>query len=177
MILKRRVKFMKRVCCCCSKPLQSCLTLCNPTDSSLQGSPVPGILQARTLEWVAFSFSNAWKWKVKVKSVYHEANSACISGSLSVLGPRNLILQFHFFFFRRASEIKEGSCSAKPSSVPVSPTESYKRDKGQVSFRDLQNARTNFSQRVSFIASFSESHSFLCFLLLCCGNIVNMSRI
>ena len=48
---------------------KSCLTLCNPIDGSLPGSPVPGILQARTLEWVAISFSNAWKWKVKVKSL------------------------------------------------------------------------------------------------------------
>ena len=48
--------------------LQSCLTLCNPRNGSPPGSPVPGILQARTLEWVAISFSYAWKWKVKVKS-------------------------------------------------------------------------------------------------------------
>ena len=47
--------------------LQSCPTLCDPMDGSPPGSPVPGILQARTLEWVAISFSNAWKWKVKVK--------------------------------------------------------------------------------------------------------------
>ena len=52
-----------------AKSLQSCPTLCDPIDSSLRGSPVPGILQARTLEWVAISFSNAWKWKVKVKSL------------------------------------------------------------------------------------------------------------
>ena len=52
-----------------AKSLQSCPTLCNPIDGSLPGSPVPGILQARTLEWVAISFSNAWKWKVKVKSL------------------------------------------------------------------------------------------------------------
>ena len=52
-----------------AKSLQSCPILCNPIDSSLPGSPVPGILQARTLEWVAISFSNAWKWKVKVKSL------------------------------------------------------------------------------------------------------------
>ena len=52
-----------------AKSLQSCPTLCNPTDSSLQGSAGPGTLQARTLEWVAISFSNAWKWKVKVKSL------------------------------------------------------------------------------------------------------------
>ena len=54
-----------------AKPLQSCPTLCNPIDGSPPGSPVPGILQARTLEWVAISFSNAWKWKVKVKSLSH----------------------------------------------------------------------------------------------------------
>ena len=52
-----------------TKSLQSCLTLCDPIDGSPSGSPVPGILQARTLEWVAISFSNAWKWKVKVKSL------------------------------------------------------------------------------------------------------------
>ena len=52
-----------------AKLLQSCLTLCDPTDRSPPGSPVSGILQARTLEWVAISFSNAWKWKVKVKSL------------------------------------------------------------------------------------------------------------
>ena len=52
-----------------AKSLQSCPTLCGPIDSSPLGSSVPGILQARTLEWVAISFSNAWKWKVKVKSL------------------------------------------------------------------------------------------------------------
>ena len=52
-----------------AKLLQSCLTLCDPIDSLPPGSPVPGILQARALEWVAISFSNAWKWKVKVKSL------------------------------------------------------------------------------------------------------------
>ena len=51
-----------------AKSLQSCPTLCDPIDCSPPGSPVPGILQARTLDWVAISFSNAWKWKVKVKS-------------------------------------------------------------------------------------------------------------
>ena len=52
-----------------AKSLQSCPTLCDPMDSSPPGSPVPGILQARTLEWIAIAFSNAWKWKVKVKSL------------------------------------------------------------------------------------------------------------
>ena len=54
-----------------SKSLQSCLTLCDPIDSSPPGSTIPGIFQARTLEWVAISFSNAWKWKVKGKSLSH----------------------------------------------------------------------------------------------------------
>ena len=49
--------------------LQLCLTLCDPIDGSPPGSPIPGILQARTPEWVAIPFSNAWKWKVKVKSL------------------------------------------------------------------------------------------------------------
>ena len=49
--------------------IQSCPTLCDPIDSSPSGSTIPGILQARTLEWVAISFSIAWKWKVKVKSL------------------------------------------------------------------------------------------------------------
>ena len=52
-----------------AKSLRSCPSLCDPIDGSSPGSPVPGILQARTLEWVAISFSNAWKWKVKVKSL------------------------------------------------------------------------------------------------------------
>ena len=52
-----------------AKSLQLCLTLCDPIDGSPPGSAIPGILQAKTLEWVAISFSNAWKWKVNVKSL------------------------------------------------------------------------------------------------------------
>ena len=52
-----------------AKSLQSCLTLCDPTRRQPTGLPVPGILQARTLECVAIYFANAWKWKVKVKSL------------------------------------------------------------------------------------------------------------
>ena len=52
-----------------AKSLQLCPTLCDPVDGSPPGPAVPGILQARTLEWLAISFSNAWKWKVKVKSL------------------------------------------------------------------------------------------------------------
>ena len=53
-----------------AKSLQSCPTLCDPIDGSPPVSPVPGLLQARTLEWVAISYSNAWKWKMKVKTLY-----------------------------------------------------------------------------------------------------------
>ena len=59
-----------------AKSLQSCPTLCNPIEGSPPGSPVPGILQARTLEWVAISFSNARKWRVKEKSLSHVQPSA-----------------------------------------------------------------------------------------------------
>ena len=59
-----------------AKSLQSCLTLCDPRDGSPPGSLVPEILQARTLEWVAISFSNVWKWQVKVKSFSHVRPSA-----------------------------------------------------------------------------------------------------
>ena len=52
-----------------AKSIQLCPPLCDPIDGSPPGPPVPGILQARTLEWVAISFSKAWKWKVKVKSL------------------------------------------------------------------------------------------------------------
>ena len=52
-----------------AKSLQSCLTLCDPIDGSPPGYPIPGISQARTLEWVAISFSHAWKWKMKVRSL------------------------------------------------------------------------------------------------------------
>ena len=52
-----------------AKSIQLCPTLCDPWDGGPSGFPIPGILQARTLEWVVISFSNAWKWKVKVKSL------------------------------------------------------------------------------------------------------------
>ena len=60
---------LKLIHCAAAKSLQSCPTLCDPIDGSPPGSPVPGIHQARTLEWVAISFSNVWKWKVEVKSL------------------------------------------------------------------------------------------------------------
>ena len=63
------IQYIAAAAAAAAKSLQSCPTLCNPKDSSLLGTPVPGILQARILEWVAISFSSAWKWKVKVKSL------------------------------------------------------------------------------------------------------------
>ena len=65
-ILENKAKYIYTAAAA-AKSLQSCPTLCDPRDGSPPGSAVPGILQARTLEWVAISFSNAWKWKVKVK--------------------------------------------------------------------------------------------------------------
>ena len=65
----RGVRWGGRGAAAAAKSLQLRPTLCNPIDSSPPGSPVPGILQARILEWVAIFFSNAWKWKVKVKSL------------------------------------------------------------------------------------------------------------
>ena len=62
-----RGKVLREGAAAAAKSLQSCPTLHDPIDSSPWGSPFPGILQARTLEWVAISFSNAWKWKVKEK--------------------------------------------------------------------------------------------------------------
>ena len=93
-----------------AKSLQSCPTLCNPNDSSPPGSPVPGILQARTLEWVAISFSNAWKWKVKVKSLscvrllvtpwtaaHHAPPSMDFPGKSTGVGCHCLLLQWSRF--------------------------------------------------------------------------------
>ena len=88
-----------------AKSLQSYLTLCDPRDGSPPGSPVPGILQARTLEWVAISFSNAWKWKVKAKSL----SRARLKGYIFQLS------------FPDDSDSKESACNAEdPGSVPGS---------------------------------------------------------
>ena len=56
-----RIVLINKTTTAAAKSLQSCPTLCDPRDGSPPGCPVPGILQARTLEWVAISFSNAWK--------------------------------------------------------------------------------------------------------------------
>ena len=66
LVQTKGVAFIKNAAAA-AKSLQSCPTLCDPIDGSLPGSPIPGILQARTREWIATAFSNTWKWKVKVK--------------------------------------------------------------------------------------------------------------
>ena len=68
-MLKKMCHYKQIAAATAAKSLQSCPTLCDPKDGSPPGSAIAGILQARTLEWVAISFSNAWQWKVKVKSL------------------------------------------------------------------------------------------------------------
>ena len=75
-----------------AKSLQSCPTLCDPIDGSPWGFPIPGILQARTLEWVAISFSNAWKWKVKVKS----QSCPTLSDPMDCMWPTRLLRPWDF---------------------------------------------------------------------------------
>ena len=72
-----------------AKSLQSCPTLCDSIDGSPPGFPIPGILQARKLEWVDISFSNAWKWKVKVKSLSHVWPSAILWTALNMINKNN----------------------------------------------------------------------------------------
>ena len=67
--LVKLCQYISAAAAAAAKLLQSCPTLCDPRDGSPPGSPIPGILQARILEWVAISFSNAWKWRMKVKSL------------------------------------------------------------------------------------------------------------
>ena len=67
--LRHQGSLIMKAVAAAAKSLQLCPTLWDPIDSSPPGSSIPGILQARTLEWVAISFSNAWKWKVKVRAL------------------------------------------------------------------------------------------------------------
>ena len=75
-----------------AKSLQSCPTLCDPIEGSPPDSPVPGILQARTMEWVSIAFSNAWKWKVKVKSVSYVRLFMTPSNSSTPWSPTTLFI-------------------------------------------------------------------------------------
>ena len=80
-----------------AKLLHLCPTLCNPIDGSPSGSPVPGILQARALKWVAISFSNAWKWKVKVKSLSRVQLPVTPWTAAYQVPPPMGLSQLHFF--------------------------------------------------------------------------------
>ena len=123
-----------------AKSLQSCPTLCDPIDGSASGSTVPGILQARTLEWVAIAFSNAWKWKVKVKSLspfvlYSQSCPIlcdpldCSQPGSPVHGsPQARILEWVAIFFSRGSsrhtDWTRVSCIVADSSPSEPPTDS-----------------------------------------------------
>ena len=91
MLLIRKLKMNKVAAA--AKSRQSCPTLCNPIDGSPPGSSVPGILQARTLEWVAISFSKAWKWKVKSES---EVAQSCPTQWPHGLQPTRLLHPWDF---------------------------------------------------------------------------------
>ena len=107
-----------------AKSLQSRPTLCDPRDGCPPGSPVPGILQARILEWVAISFSNAWKWKVKVKLLsrvrllatpWTAAYQAPPSTGFSRQeywsgGPLPLLTKFTLLKYLAIKQIKSGFC-------------------------------------------------------------------
>ena len=101
-----------------AKSLQLYPTLCDPKDGSPPGSAVPGILQARTLEWVAISFSNAWKWKVKVKSL------SCVwllvtPWTAAHQAPLSMGFSRHEYW-SGVQIWRHGKCSAAHSSAPLS---------------------------------------------------------
>ena len=115
-----------------AKPLQSCPTLCDLIDGSPPGSPVPGILQARTLEWVAISFSSAWKWKLKVKvkvkscPTLSDPMDCSLPGSSThgifqarVLEWGDIAFSIILLGFPHSSVGKESTCNAgDPGSIP-----------------------------------------------------------
>ena len=99
-----------------AKSLQSCPTLCDPIDGSPPGSPVPGILQARTLEWVAISLSNVWKWKVKVNddgdylsNRHGQLMYWALSLDMLIINPHNN----HFLFYKEAEVHRDQAAVSK----------------------------------------------------------------
>ena len=103
-----------------AKSLQSCSTLCDPIDGSPPGSPVPGVLQARTLEWVAISFSNAWKWKVKVKLLSHVwLLTIPWTAAYQEVGRRSM------GFSRQEYWSRVPLLTPKPQSIPPLPSKSF----------------------------------------------------
>ena len=129
-----------------AKSLQSCPTLCNPTDGSPPGSPVPGILQARTPEWVAISFSNACKWKVKVKvkscPTLHDPKDCSRPGS-----------SVHGIFQARVLEWGAISFSEHWPYNPAIPRRYYLRDKLVFSFQSQRKAMPKNAQTTAQLHS------------------------
>ena len=97
-----------------AKSLQSCPTLCDPIDGSPPGFPVPGILQARTLEWIAISFSSAWKWKVKEKSLSHVRLLKYLNESICCKNSS-------FQFFKYSGDLVTKSCPTLMAPMDRSP--------------------------------------------------------
>ena len=109
-----------------AKSLQLCPTLCNPIDCSPLGSSVPGILQARTLEWVAISFSNPWKWKVKVKLLSSVQFSSVAQSCLTLCDPMNCsmpgLLVHHQLPEFTQTHVHQVSDAIQPSHCLLSPS-------------------------------------------------------
>ena len=138
-----------------AESLQSCPTLCDPRDGSPPGSSVPGILQARTLEWVAISFSNAWKWKGKVKSLscvwllatpWTAAHQAPPSmgfsrqeywGGVPLPSPRAPNLAIHIHRFAHSPRRKHGTHSKRKGRQQRSLPEPLKSADGFMQIRHL----------------------------------------
>ena len=118
-----------------AKSLQSCPTLCDPIDGSPLGSFVPGILQARILEWVAISFSSAWKWKVKVKSL-----------------SRTRLLATPWTAAYQALPSMEFSRQEYWSGLPL-PSPGHRTGKGQFSFQSQRKAMPKNSQTTTQLQS------------------------
>ena len=103
-----------------AKSLQSCPTLCDPIDGRPPGSSVPGILHARILEWVAISFSNAWKWKVKVKLLSHVwLLTIPWTAAYQEVGRRSM------GFSRQEYWSRVPLLTPKPQSIPPLPSKSF----------------------------------------------------
>ena len=131
-IKKQRHYFANRgLSAAAAKSPQSCPTLCNPIDSSSPCFPIPGILQARILEWVAISFSNAWNWKVKVKSLSHvQLLATSWSAAYQALPSMGFSRQEHWSGLpfpspMPESEKRKGSRSVMFDSVPPHGLQAY----------------------------------------------------
>ena len=145
-----------------AKSLQLCPTLCDPIDGSPRGSSVPGILQTRILEWVAISFSNAWKWKVKVKSL------SCV---WILATPWTAAYQAPLSMGFSRQEYWSGVplpllCSIKYSSLllflPIPPTKLLRTEKQKLSSLscNIQISKNfNFTQKSQFL-SLVTNHNF-----------------